>query len=266
MLFSDLTLSRRLERAEGHGCVQFAAARRKLFPESGSCWMKCAGADVVFDGVDSPVTQTFGLGLFESLTGAALDEIERFFLDRGAPVHHEVSPLAGVPAFDLLASRGYRPCELSSMMYRPVEVPSSEAPAEISVRLIGSDEAQLWADISAQGWTHERPELTDFMRQFGALLAVREDSPCFLAEIDGQPAAAGALLIHGGVALFAGAATIPQFRRRGLQAALVQARMRCAFDHGCDLAVMAAEAGGESQRNAERKGFHIAYTRTKWRL
>jgi hypothetical protein len=30
--------------------------------------------------------------------------------------------------------------------------------------------------------------------------------------------------------------------------------------------MMVAEAGGESQRNAERKGFRIAYTRTKWRL
>src|SRR5208282_873551 len=96
MLFSDLALARRLERAEGDACCQFAEARRRLFPDSGSCWMECAGAQVVFDGIDSPVTQTFGLGIFEELTDASLDVIERFFLDRGAPVHHEVSPLAGV--------------------------------------------------------------------------------------------------------------------------------------------------------------------------
>jgi hypothetical protein len=42
--------------------------------------------------------------------------------------------------------------------------------------------------------------------------------------------------------------------------------MRYAFEHGCDLAMMAAAVGSESQRNAERKGFRIAYTRTKWRL
>jgi hypothetical protein len=42
--------------------------------------------------------------------------------------------------------------------------------------------------------------------------------------------------------------------------------MRYAFDQGCDLAMMVAEAGGNSQRNAERQGFRIAYTRTKWRL
>jgi hypothetical protein len=42
--------------------------------------------------------------------------------------------------------------------------------------------------------------------------------------------------------------------------------MRYAFDHGCDLAMMVAAAGSDSQRNAERKGFQIAYTRIKWRL
>jgi hypothetical protein len=32
------------------------------------------------------------------------------------------------------------------------------------------------------------------------------------------------------------------------------------------IGMMVAEAGSESQRNAERKGFRIAYTRMKWRL
>ena len=61
MFLSDLALSRRLERAEGRSCVSFAAARRRLFPDSGAEWLECAGAFVVFDGVDSPVTQSFGL-------------------------------------------------------------------------------------------------------------------------------------------------------------------------------------------------------------
>src|SRR5438477_8893213 len=105
MFFSDLELSRRLERAEGHACVQFAAARRRLFPDSGAEWMECAGAFAVFDGPASPITQTFGLGIFEELNGTFLDVIESFFLDRGAPVLHEVSPLAGVAALDLLCAR-----------------------------------------------------------------------------------------------------------------------------------------------------------------
>jgi GNAT superfamily N-acetyltransferase len=266
MLFSDLALSRRLERAEGHACVQFAEARGRFFPDSGAAWIECGGAHAVFDGIGSPVTQSFGLGLFEDLSAGSLDVIERFFLDRGAQVLHEVSPLVGVATLDLLCARHYRPIEISSVMYRPVEKPATEDRGNIRVRVTGREEAQHWATVSAKAWSHEHPELLDFILQTGAISAAREQSPCFLAELDGQPGATGSLCIHDGVALFAGAATVPQMRRRGLQSALLQARMRYSFEHGCDLAMMVAEAGSESQRNAERKGFQIAYTRMKWRL
>jgi GNAT superfamily N-acetyltransferase len=59
---------------------------------------------------------------------------------------------------------------------------------------------------------------------------------------------------------------MPELRRRGLQAALLEERMRYAFERGFDLAMMVAEAGSNSQRNAERKGFRVAYTRLKWKL
>jgi hypothetical protein len=266
MLFSDIALARRLERAEGRSCVQFVEARRRLFPASGAEWMECAGAYAAFDGVDSPLTQTFGLGLFEEPSAVSMDVMERFFLDRGAKIMHEVSPLCGVATLGLLCARHYRPIEISNVMYRPVEKPPAEEGVHTKVRVTGPEDGELWADVSAQGWTHEHPELLDFMRQTSTIFSARQDSPCFLAELDGQPGAAGALCIHNGVAVFAGAATIPEMRRRGLQAALLQERMRYAFEHGCDLAMMVAEAGSNSQRNAERKGFRVAYTRIKWCL
>ncbi len=266
MVFSDRSLSRRLEGAEGHACAEFAEARRHLFPESRAEIMKCDGAYVVFDGIDSPVTQTFGLGVFEELNAQTLDRVEQFFLDRGAPVQHEVSPLAGVPAADLLCSRNYRPIEFSSVLYRSVERPLADEHQNIQVRVIRRDEGQLWAQINARGWCHEHPELLELLRNNGLLASSRETSVSFLAEYDAVPGAAGGLSLYNGVALFAGAATVPELRGRGLQAALLTERLRYAFDHDCDLAMMVTEVGSSSQRNAERKGFKIAYTRTKWRL
>lgn len=266
MIFADMQLAKRLEAAEAYACAQFAVARKRIHPASTSAWMKCAGATVVFDGVDAPTTQTFGLGLFEPLTAAALDEIEGFFRERGAEVMHEVCPFAGTAVLDLLCARGYRPFEISSVLYCAVEPPRAAHAAGIRVRVVGADEAQLWSDINARGWTHEHPEFEDFVRESGVLVAARECSPCFLAEIDGTPGAAGALTVHEGVALFGGASTVPEMRRRGLQGALLQERMRYAAELGCDLAMMVAEAGSNSQRNAERKGFRVAYTRLKWKL
>jgi len=95
--------------------------------------MEHAGAYAVFDGVESPITQTFGLGIFEELSPTALDTIERFFLDRGAPVFHEVSPLAGIATLQLLCTRKYRPIELSNVLYRAVDLPTAEHDSGIIV-------------------------------------------------------------------------------------------------------------------------------------
>lgn len=220
----------------------------------------------MFDGADSPVTQSFGLGMLEMPDASSLELIERFFFDRGSAAIFEVSPMAGVAVVDLLCVRGYRPVEISNVMYRTIELPTGDDHPGVRARVIHPHEAQLWAEISARGWSNEYPAQMEMMREFGAIISAREDSPCFLAEVDGEPGAAGVLSIYEGVALFGGAATIPELRRRGLQTALLRERMRYAFEHGCDLAMMGAQAGSNSQRNAERQGFRIAYTRMKWRL
>jgi hypothetical protein len=84
MIFSDLALSRRLEATEGYACRQFALARQRLFPDSHSEAIRVAGTDVVFDGPTSPITQTFGLGVFETPTPQDLEDIEQFFENHGA--------------------------------------------------------------------------------------------------------------------------------------------------------------------------------------
>src|SRR5262249_33617965 len=115
MLFSDLALARRLERAEGYACVRFTESRRRLNPNSSSAaWMDFAGAYAAFNGPDSPSTQSFGFGIFDQPAEHALDVLEQFFFAHDAPAIHEVSPFAGISATDLLCSRGYRPIEISS--------------------------------------------------------------------------------------------------------------------------------------------------------
>jgi GNAT superfamily N-acetyltransferase len=87
---------------------------------------------------------------------------------------------------------------------------------------------------------------------------------CFLAELDGEPVAAGALNITNGVALLSGASTIPAARRRGAQLALLETRLAFAAARGIDLAMIVTQPGSASQRNAERRGFRPVYTRMKW--
>jgi GNAT superfamily N-acetyltransferase len=231
--------------------------------------MDDAGVLAMFDGVDSPLTQTFGLGTVVEPTVRQLDTLERFFLARGAPVHHETSPLADPALVPLLVGRRYQPIEYSSVLYRPIARERERADASkgpIRVVQVEGDDGDRWARTAADGWSSESPALAGFVLDVGRIQGAAVGFHRFLAEADGVPIASGGLFAHDGVALLAGASTVPTGRRLGAQNALLEARLRFAADAGCDLAMMAALPGSGSQRNAERHAFRIAYTRIKWKL
>jgi GNAT superfamily N-acetyltransferase len=266
--FSDLALARRLERAEGLANAHFVEARAAASPGVGARWIESAGALAMFDGIESPCTQTFALGILQPAASGDFDELETFFRDRGAPVFHEVSPLADTTVFQLLHARGYKIVEFTSVMWRPIARGGGVEQRQderIAARPVGEDEHDLWATTVARGWSH-LPELTAFLHELAPMSRHRKNHIPFIAEADGQPIAAGGLAIEEGVALLAGASTIPEARRQGAQRALLEARLKAASDQGCDVAMMGALPGSDSQRNAERQGFRIAYTRIKWRL
>jgi GNAT superfamily N-acetyltransferase len=262
---TDLALARRLERAEAAANAAFVTARAALEPASGAAWVDVDGAWAMFDGVGSPITQTFGFGLFAPAAAAALDALEAFLDARGAEVHHEVAPLADPAHLGLLAARGYHPVELTTVLCAEVGgVAAPARPGAPAVRPVRDDERDAWAELSAGGWG-ESPEVAEFVRGFARVTARAAGATCFVAEIDGVPVGAAALAVHGGVALLAGASTLPAWRGRGAQGALLAARLSHAAACGCDLAMMGALPGSTSQLNAERAGLRVAYTRTKWR-
>ena len=122
----------------------------------------------------------------------------------------------------------------------------------------------LWAQTATEGWS-EFPEVAEFLRELNQVTA-HSKGLSFIAELNAKPIATGALTIAGDVALLAGASTVPSARRQGAQLALLEERLRYAAARGCTVAMMVALPGSGSQRNAERHGFRIAYTRTKWQL
>ena len=166
----------------------------------------------------------------------------------------------------MLIRRGYHPIEFTSALYRPL-VPQPDSPPAIHPRLQNPSD-DLWrrgalvADLHP--WMVFRSGLDRWHGEPWPSYFPQRRVSCFFAEWEGQPIATGVLRCDGGVALFAGASTIPEGRRRGAQRALLDARIRTALENGCDLAMMCTAPGSTSQHNAEREGFRIAYTRIKW--
>lgn len=269
MIFSDKNLSQKLERTEARANVAFVETRAKISPESGAEWIEVAGTYAMFDGIESPLTQTFGLGVYEEISAKELDQLEAFFKKHNAPVFHEVSPMADMSLMALLNERGYQPIELTSVMFQSLETENKlnlPINPNIKTRIIEKGEEKLWAQISADGWATEAEGLADFMFNFGQISASCDGGFPFLAELDDKPISAGMLFIYDEVAILAGASTVPEGRRQGAQNALLDARLKFAREKGCTIATMGALPGSQSQRNAEKNGFRIAYTRTKWML
>jgi GNAT superfamily N-acetyltransferase len=262
---TDIKLAQRLEGTEAAVNIAFIEARTRLDPGVGADYTRVAGVSAMFDGPDSPLTQTFGLGVFSTLDAADHEALEDFFLHRSVPVYHEVSPLASPETLTQLNTRGYHPVEVSTVLVRPTFLPIA-GNRRVEVREIRPEEGLLWSRTAGEGWGSESAELAGFIEAFGQVMVQAEGVHCFLAELEGCPVATGSLSIVGDTALLAGASTIPSARRQGAQLALLAARLEYASARGATLAMMVAHPGSASQRNAERQGFRTAYTRTKWQL
>lgn len=265
MLFMDLALAKRLERTEGHIGASFTTVRQRVAPEVGATWRDFDGVCAVFDGPESPMTQTFGLGVASETTADQLAALEAFFFTRGADAMHEVSPLGGVGTTALLVERGYRPIELSTVLVQElanVEPPSSPT---LRVRVMSAEDRAAWIEASIAGWSDD-PAVAAIIRPIAEAASANEAMTHFLVERDGQIIATASMGIRDDIALLAGASTVPSGRGVGAQALVLAARLAEAKRRGCEVAMMVAAPGSTSQRNAERRGFRVAYSRTKWRL
>ena len=162
-----MALSQRLERAEAKASAAYVESRSRSAPALGAEWRDFDGTYAMFDGVGSPLSQTFGFGLFSSPTNEQLEAIESFFRDREAEVFHEVSPLADQGVLGLMAERGYRPTELTSVMHLRLtsdRVRSHRPPSpELVVHRVEAGGEDAWAETAARGWS-ETPEAATFIR------------------------------------------------------------------------------------------------------
>jgi GNAT superfamily N-acetyltransferase len=92
-------------------------------------------------------------------------------------------------------------------------------------------------------------------------MASAEGLSRFVARRDGVAAGGASLRLGEQAALLCGAATLPAHRRRGVQTALLAARLRVAAEAGCDVAVVTTAPGSKSQENVQRQGFALLYAR-----
>ncbi len=262
-MFIDAAMARKLESVEEAGCVGFARTMGRLHPELGCAVEEIAGGQAAFAGVGSPLSHALSLGLSGPVSQEDVDRLEDFYFSRGSYVEVVVSPYAAPTLMAELGKRPYHLTEWNNVYYRPLSGESA-APhdARLEIRKIRAGEGRMWAELIARCFATSPENLQALVDLFSVIAEV-PDAFALLATWEGKMAggAAGILVREHSVAGFYGAGTLPEFRNRGVQTALLQHRLRMAADAGCQHAVIVTLPGTASERNVVRAGFRLAYTK-----
>ncbi len=270
ILFADLDLARRVEAAWDSLGIENAKALKTLVPVSAADAVAVGGGHAVFMGVGSTLSQAQGLGLHGPVPVPEIALMEAFFRDRHTLTQIEVASLADQSLLSCLSHRGYMIAEQTHLLVaslateglRQTSVNQPESAGSVDVTEVESDQIAFWVDVVLACFFEEPAAPPSTLRDGAIAMAAVPGFSAWMARVDRQPAGGASLVIHDGLALFCGDGTLPSFRHRGVQTALLRARLAHALAAGCRLAVICTQPGSGSQRNAERQGFRVAYART----
>ncbi len=263
MQFVDKAFARRLESVEEMPQVLYARMFQKTRPEIGAAEEEICGGHMIFAGLGSPIGRATGVGLDRPFTGKDLNRIEQFYRSHKAPAQVDLCPLHDADVFAMFKERGYAIVELNNVLYRKLDAEEKFPPAapECEIRRSLPSEAETaGAIVEGAFFPDGAPEA---FRGLIAPFYQMERALAFVASVEGQTVACGTGLVIPEHRIFAlcGAGTRAEFRGRGLQTALLRARMAAAVEAGCEYAAVVTQGGTTSQRNAERLGFRVAYSK-----
>jgi GNAT superfamily N-acetyltransferase len=255
-------LARRLEFAEAADAADCAEAACSLDPDRRPAAKSAAGGYLAFCGPASPLTHAVGIGMHGPVNEAELDEVEEFFTTREAPVTIDVTPHTHSTVAELLSERGYRISEFNNVLVRPVrgDEEPPECPAAGVMRRANPDESEVYARTIVSGFM-SRPEINDEELLVGRIIFGMRHAQAWLAEVGGEIAGGCAISIRNGVASCFADSTLPAFRGNGVHTALICARIAQAIQAGCDIITAGTQPGSTSQRNYQRLGFVVAYSK-----
>ncbi|CAM3286791.1 GNAT family N-acetyltransferase [Corallococcus sp. ZKHCc1 1396] len=254
-----MEIARRFERKQAEAVVALATESAPL----ADGWM-------VFGGVGSYVNKSCGYGHGREVTGAELDALVEFFSSRGVEPKAEISPFVPVTLLHALAERGFVLREFETVLYRPLRDVEAlrklgqGAPSELVIKRVDpSDDAAVrtFAEVSGSGFVPEGEKMSDLFLSLGMKGARTPGTDAFVAWLDGVPVGAGGCESSEGLTTLFGTSVLPAYRRRGIQQALIAARLARGVERGSDLAAIMSAPGIPTERNAMRLGFLMAYCR-----
>jgi ribosomal protein S18 acetylase RimI-like enzyme len=269
-MFASTTLAVRIESAEARLTASIGDHFLAVRPDRPVLVRRLGGGVAVYTGPASPMNKMIGVGLTEPPTDEELQAVEVAFGERQAPLQAEVAALARPEFVAHLSARGYQLKGFENVHGRAISAAESQLPrGPIDVTLLAREDHDRWVDASIRSFLDGDTEGAQVDQQASIAAAERPLKDMmdvsgfqrYCAWIDGQLVGTATLRLDDGLAQLCGAATLPAWRRRGVQTALLRRRLADAAAAGCDLALMTTSPGTKSQENGLRQGFALLYVR-----
>jgi GNAT superfamily N-acetyltransferase len=229
-------------------------------------WEPIADGGAGFENPGSYMNRCCGLGVDGPVTSADLDRVVAFYDRHGVDARVELSAYADPSAFEGLATRGFVLKHLEHVYARAIEDEDlpSEWPAGITIeRVDRDDEATLRAylDLGARGFLPEGAVIAEAYLAAGLRGARLPTSDSFVAKHEGRVIGVGGIGVRLGMSTLFGAVVAKDFRRRGIQRALIAARLVASRERGARFANIRCLPGIATERNAMRLGFRLLSAR-----
>lgn len=193
-----------------------------------------------------------------------LNQILDFFKEKEIPCRIELTPThASSEVYTSLTERGFYQSGFHTLLYGSTKANYAAVSETIMIRELEDHEFDRFGDIYVRGFGMPSFLKEDITRNNQVLYGLPNWR--FLgAMVEGELVGVAVLYTNGECADLAAAATVPEARNRGVQSALLAERFKLAGSLGCDYIIGQAQFGSASQRNMQRAGMNIAYTKAIW--
>jgi GNAT superfamily N-acetyltransferase len=200
------------------------------------------------------------------------DEIERtieWYTSAGVEPRFEVCPYVHPEFLRECENAGLVVRAFENIFWQPLErgrrIPTMhDTPPDLKIITIDrSDPAACaqYGECIARGFAPAGAEPPAADIDAYTRVAAHRRTTAMLAILDGRCIGGGATEVAGEIATLYAMSVLPEFRRRGIQQALMAARLEYAASQDARFATIGARPAIATGRNALRMGFSLAYTK-----
>ncbi|HEU5287120.1 MAG TPA: GNAT family N-acetyltransferase, partial [Candidatus Limnocylindria bacterium] len=236
-----------------------------LTPRLGLSVVRRAGLVLVSSvKLDAPVfNHTSGYGTFAAPTQRGVDAVLRHDAAIGRRARIEVA-IPGVSRSDraLLERSGFRDsatlfqCHIRTTARPPR---ARDVPGLLAERATARS-AGTYARLATAGFGGRHSVIADvFERGWTRQIKGDRRVAAFIGRVRGRPAATGVLVMRPDIAGLYSGSVLPRYRGRGLQNAMIAARLRYGWDRGLRTFYSWSDPDSASARNLRDEGFRTRY-------